>query len=56
MLVKTVLNRVHKVKGFVYEKIRFHEDRIEVEICPRKGVRPICSGCGRRGPGSPRPV
>lgn len=51
MLVKTVLNRVHKVKGFVYEKARFNGDRIEVEIRPRKGSRPICSGCGRPGPG-----
>ncbi len=51
MLVKTVLNRVHKVKGFVYEQVRFNADRIEVEIRPRKGARPICSGCGRRRPG-----
>ena len=51
MLVKTVLNRVHKVKGFVYEKARFKGDWIEVEIRPRRGARPICSGCGRRGPG-----
>jgi transposase len=51
MLVKTVLNRVHKVKGFVYEKARFNGDQIEVEIRPRKGSRPICSGCGRSGPG-----
>lgn len=51
MLVKTVLNRVHKVKGFVYEKVRFNGDEIEVEIRPRKGSRPICSGCGRPGPG-----
>ncbi len=51
MLVKTVLNRVHKVKGFVCEKARFSGDRIEVEIRARKGSRPICSGCGRRGPG-----
>ena len=51
MLVKTVLNRVHKVKGFVYEKARFRGDQIEVEIRPRQGSRPICSGCGRRGPG-----
>ena len=51
MLVKTVLHRVHKVKGFVYEKARFHGDRIEVEIRPRKGSRPIWSGCGRRSPG-----
>ncbi len=51
MLVKTVLNRVHKVKGFVYEQVRFNGDQIEVEIRPRKGARPICSGCGRPGPG-----
>jgi transposase len=51
MLVKIVLNRVHKVKGLVYQIPRFHGDRIEVEIRPRKGSRPICSGCGRRGPG-----
>lgn len=51
MLVKTLLNRVHKVKGFVYEKDRFSGDGIEVEIRPRQGSRPICSGCGRRGPG-----
>ncbi len=51
MLVKTVLNRVHKVKGFVYEKARFNGEQIEVEIRPRKGSRPICSGCGRSDPG-----
>ena len=51
MLIKTVLNRVHKVKGFVYKQTRFNGDQIEVEIRPRKGSRPICSGCGRRGPG-----
>jgi len=51
MRIKTVLNRVHKVKGFVYEKVRFNGDQIEVEIRPRKGSRPICSGCGRPGPG-----
>jgi transposase len=51
MLIKTVLNRVHKVKGFVYEQARFNGDQIEVKIRPRKGSRPICSGCGRRGPG-----
>jgi transposase len=51
MLVKTVLNRVHKVKGFVYEKASFKGDRIEVEIRPRQGSRPICSGCEQPGPG-----
>ena len=51
MRVKTVLNRVHKVKGFVYGRVHFNGDLIEVEIRPRKGSRPICSGCGRPGSG-----
>ena len=49
MLIKTVLNRVHKVKGFVYEKARFHHDELEVEVRPRRGSRPYCGGCGRQG-------
>jgi len=48
--VKTVLNRVHSIKGFVYDKVRFVEDMIEVEIRSRKRSRAYCSGCGRRGP------
>jgi len=51
MQVKTVLNRVHKIKGFVYERVRFVGDRIEVDVRPRKGSRPVCSGCRRSGPG-----
>jgi transposase len=51
MQVKTVLNRVHKIKGFVYENDRFVDDRILVDVRPRQGSRPICSGCGRQGPG-----
>jgi len=46
--VKTVLNRVHKIKGFVYEQVRFVGDAIEVDVRPRRGSRPFCSGCGRR--------
>ncbi len=51
MLVKTVLNRVHKIKGFVYGDVRFAGDQIEVDVRPRKGSRPMCSGCGQPGPG-----
>lgn len=51
MQVKTLLNRVHKIKGFVYGKVRFVNERIEAEVRPRKGCRPICSGCGQPGPG-----
>lgn len=57
MLIKTLLNRVHPVKGFVYERDRLAEDpaaangcRIEVDVRPRGGSRGVCSGCGRRGP------
>ncbi len=52
MQVKTLLNRVHKVKGFVYERVRFRDSKemgIEVAIRPRRGSRPFCSGCGRPG-------
>jgi transposase len=51
MRLKTVLNRVHPVKGFIYEKARLVEDEIEITVRPRRRSRPICSGCGQRGPG-----
>jgi transposase len=51
MRLKTVLNRVHPVKGFVYEKARLLEDEIAVTVRPRRRSRPVCAGCGRRGPG-----
>jgi len=57
MLLKTLLNRVHPVKGFVYEKEKLIEDpaeangcRIEASVRPRRGSQGVCSGCGRRGP------
>ncbi len=54
MLLKTLLNRVHPVKGFVYEKVHLltdePEERLEVLVRPRHGSRPYCSGCGRRRP------
>ena len=51
MQVKTVLNRVHRIKGFVYEKVHLVGEGIEVQVRPRCGSRPVCSGCGRPGPG-----
>jgi transposase len=50
MLVKTLLNRVHKVKGFVYENVHFRGDVLEVDVRARRRSRAFCSGCGRRGP------
>lgn len=58
MQVKTILNRVHKIKGFVYGKIEFGEwnrkKTLEVEVHARKGSRPICSGCGKKRAGYDR--
>jgi transposase len=51
MQIKTILNHVHKIKGFVYETVRFTGEQIIVDVRPRKRSRPICSGCGRPGPG-----
>ena len=51
MHVKTILNRVHPIKGFVYDECRFIESpgksRLEVTIVPDRRSRPICSCCGK---------
>lgn len=56
MLVKTILNRLEKHPGFVYGKICWVEPpggppALEVEVHHRANSRPLCSCCGRRGPG-----
>jgi transposase len=57
MHLKTLLNKVHPVKGFVYTKERLVPDararngvRLEVWLRARKGSRGICSVCGSKGP------
>jgi transposase len=57
MQLKTLLHRVHPVKGFVYGTDELVSDprqpngvRIEVPLRARRGSRGVCSGCGRRGP------
>lgn len=58
MQLKTILNRVEHYKSFVYGKVVLLEDgdrlSLEVSLRPRKGSRPICSGCRRPGPGYDR--
>ena len=56
MQVKTLLNRVHSVKGFVYEKVTMIEDlnqpngvRLDVQLRPRRNCRAISSCCAKRG-------
>jgi transposase len=54
MQLKTLLNHVQKHKGFVYGRIRLVKEgigRLVVDVRPRKGSQPTCSGCGQRGPG-----
>jgi transposase len=52
MLLKTLLNRCHKFKSFVYRQASFREvhgvEAIVVRMEPRQNSRPICSKCNRR--------
>jgi len=58
MLIKTILNKCHKFKSFVYGRAYFaeHEGKqaLYVEIQPRKNSERICSGCQRQAPGYDR--
>ena len=54
MQLKTILNRVQKHASFVYADARLVDGdppRLEIQIRPRRGSRPLCSGCERRMPG-----
>lgn len=58
MHIKVLLNRVHPIKGFVYEKVRLLDDaaqpnglRLEVDVRARRNSRGVCSKCEQRGPG-----
>ena len=51
MLLKTLLNRCHKFKSFVYRQACFQEvegvEAIVVSVEPRQNSRPVCSKCNR---------
>jgi transposase len=49
MTLKSILNRCHRFPSFVYGEGRFVERSIHVDIKPRKGNRPICAKCFRKG-------
>ena len=53
MRLKTILNRIDKHPGFVYEQARWSGSGhgIEVPMRPAAGKRPVCSCCGEPGPG-----
>jgi len=50
VLIKTVLNRVHRLKLFVYVAVTIIAGVVHVTVEARKGSRGTCSGCGERGP------
>ncbi len=58
MQLKSILNRIERYKSFVYKKVTWvdnaSEPTIQVQIEPRANGRPLCSGCGRPGPGYDR--
>jgi transposase len=49
----TILNQCHRFRGFVYHHDRFSPDKkvIEIDVRPRVGSAPVCSGCHQPAPG-----
>ena len=52
MLIKTILNKIEKFKGFVYKDIHLigkeSDKTLEVRIEARRNSRGVCNGCGHR--------
>lgn len=48
MLIKTLLNHLHRFKGFVVGRVQFGEGQktVEIEMKARAKSRPVCSSCG----------
>ncbi len=58
MLVKTILNRIHKFKSFVYKSAVWagtsDAPELEIEVVERANGKLICSGCRKPRPGYDR--
>jgi transposase len=52
MRLISLLNHYQRFPGFVYEKARLCAPRqtIEITVRPRRGSRPVCSGCHQLAP------
>lgn len=50
MQLKTILNRCHKFKSFVYDQVRFVGEAIEVTVLPRANGKALCSRCAEPAP------
>lgn len=55
MLIKTILNKVHKLKSFVYQDVVVGSyqgaEVLNVTVVPRKNSHAICSRCQKPAPG-----
>ena len=55
MLIKTILNKVHKLKSFVYQDVKpgvyQGSEVFNVTVVPRKNSHAVCSGCLKPAPG-----
>jgi transposase len=53
MRLITLLNHCQHFTGFVYGKARLCQQTgtIEIDVRPRRGSKPVCSGCHRPAPG-----
>ncbi len=57
LVLKTLLNHVERLKGFVYESSRLIEGRvprIEIQLRARERSRGACSHCQKPAPGYDR--
>lgn len=58
MQLKTILNRLQKYKSFVYTVVQWGGTEpspcIEIQVEARSNSRPVCSACGKPGPGYDR--
>ena len=57
MLIKTILNRVHPIKGFIYTNVQHRKESqevLEATIESRKGSKGKCSVCEKPFPGYDR--
>ena len=56
MLLTRLLNACHRFPGFVYDGVKLNESAktIEVQVRPRRGSKPHCSGCSRPAAGYDR--
>lgn len=60
MQLKTILNQVCRLHGFVYGRVQLVEaekedegDRLDLEVCMRATSRTLRSSCGKRTRGTP---